>query len=62
MYDFITYTVDVSTVFKGDIGGETEISFITAGSEDVCGITLEIGEEYVLALFPAFDDPLLQST
>lgn len=56
--DYVTYTVAVTTVFKGDTGGEAEISFITAGNSAACGIGLEIGQEYVLALAPAVDNPL----
>eukprot|EP00903_Cladosiphon_okamuranus_P015461 g14277.t1 len=55
--DPVTYTVDVTTVFLGDTCGEDEISFVTAGNSAACGINLEIGEEYVLALSPAVADP-----
>eukprot|EP00752_Nemacystus_decipiens_P004361 g3985.t1 len=57
--DPITYTVDVTTVFLGDTGGQDEIAFLTPGNSAACGISLEIGEEYVLALFPytVLEDP-----
>lgn len=55
--DPITYTVDVTTVFLGDTYGKDEISFVTAGNSAACGITLEIGEEYVIALSPAVANP-----
>jgi len=56
--DYVTYTVEVTTVFEGDTGGESEISFVTAGNSAACGVFLEIGQEYVLALAPAVDNPL----
>eukprot|EP00903_Cladosiphon_okamuranus_P014066 g13074.t1 len=49
--DPVTYTVDVTTVFQGDTGGEDQISFVTGGDESVCGVSLEIGEEYILGLY-----------
>ena len=59
--DDVTYTIDVTTVFMGDTGGESEITFITPGNDGLCGITLEIGEEYVLALSPAVDNPFVST-
>lgn len=54
---YVTYTAEVATVFAGDTGGESEISFITADNSAACGVFLEIGQEYVLALAPAVDNP-----
>ena len=48
----VTYTVDVTTVFLGDTDIQ-EITFVTAGNGAACGVSLEIGEEYVLGLHPA---------
>eukprot|EP00903_Cladosiphon_okamuranus_P014067 g13075.t1 len=55
--DPVTYTVDVTTVFQGDTGGEDQISFVTGGNEAICGVTLEIGEEYILGLSLRAGDP-----
>ncbi len=51
--DDVTYTIDVTTVYTGDVGGESEISFVTPGNDGLCGVTLEIGADYVLGLSPA---------
>lgn len=49
--------MDVTTVSLGDTCGQDEINFITAGNSAACGIRLDLGEEYVLALSPAVDNP-----
>lgn len=54
--------MDVTTVFLGDTGGEDEIDFVTGGNSAACGIYLEIGEEYVLALSPAIANPFDPTT
>lgn len=52
--DPVTYTVSVATVFLGNnTGGQDNITFVTEGNVDKCGIDLNIREEYILALSPA---------
>lgn len=56
-HDFTTviakYTVDTITLFKGEsnIFYPQEISFSTAESDGLCGVSPTIGEEYVFGLF-----------
>ncbi|CBN79550.1 conserved unknown protein [Ectocarpus siliculosus] len=53
----VTFTVQVNAVYSGDVDGQDEISFVTGGNSAICGVDLTIGEEYLLGLYPAGDDP-----
>ncbi|CAN0440524.1 unnamed protein product, partial [Scytosiphon promiscuus] len=47
----VNYTVSTITLFKYPVGDDDrpeEITFTTAGNGGACGVTLEIGSEYLL--------------
>lgn len=50
--DEATYAVNTTTLYKQepDVEYTQEITFITAGNSAACGVQLDIGEEYILAL------------
>ena len=49
----VTYTADTSTLYKGEpnVVYSQVLSFVTSDSSASCGVTLTIGEEYLLFLF-----------
>lgn len=51
--DDVTYTLDPIALYKEEPGVtyDQEITFTTPGSGVLCGVTLEIGEEYLLGLY-----------
>jgi len=50
----VTYTVEVITLYKGEAGAPyregSELSFTTKASSSLCGISMEIGDDYLLDL------------
>lgn len=58
----VTFTVEVNAVYSGDVDGQDEISFVTGGNSAICGVDLTIGEEYLLGLYPAGEDPFDSGT
>ncbi|CAM9259728.1 unnamed protein product, partial [Laminaria digitata] len=48
----VRYIVDVITVYKEEpnVTYAQEMSFVSAGNTLLCGVTLEIGEEYLIGL------------
>ncbi|CAM9692464.1 unnamed protein product, partial [Laminaria digitata] len=47
------YTISINTVYKGDpdMSNEQEIGVTTSSSSGLCGVDLELDEEYLLGLF-----------
>ena len=53
-----TYTIDIITLYKAEdsVTYSDEISFNTPASTDDCGVTLTIGEEYLIGLLDSDND------
>ncbi|CAM9165069.1 unnamed protein product, partial [Hapterophycus canaliculatus] len=53
-FEDVIYTLDVITIYKGEPEWiETDackVSFLTAGNGAACGVSLVIGEEYLIGL------------
>lgn len=51
--DHVGYTLDTVTLYKEepDVTYAQEVYFTTAADSMLCGITLDIGEEYLLGLY-----------
>lgn len=52
MFGDVNYTIGAITIYKGETNTSyaQEIQITTAGSSGLCGVVLEIGEEYLLGL------------
>ncbi|CAM9579601.1 unnamed protein product, partial [Laminaria digitata] len=48
-----TYTISINTLCKGDsdLSNEQEIEVTTGINGGVCGVDLELGDEYLLGIF-----------
>lgn len=48
----MNYTIEVITIYKGEPNTSyaQEIEVTTAGSTSLCGVVLELGEEYLLGI------------
>ncbi|CAN0499389.1 unnamed protein product, partial [Laminaria digitata] len=47
-----TYTISINTVYKGDfdMSNEQEIEVTTPAHDGICGVDLELGDEYLLGI------------
>lgn len=54
-FEDVVYTLQIITVYKGEPEyiepHACEISFVTAGNSAACGVSLVIGEEYLVGLY-----------
>lgn len=51
--DEVTYTVSTTTLYKAEptVNYAQDIEFLTGGNSAICGVSLELGKEYLIGLY-----------